>query len=42
MVKQLTTFLTLKMIDQLDSKQKSLTAFLDYILYKHNLSEQGV
>ena len=42
MAKQLTTFLTLKMIDQLDSEQKSLTALLDDILYKHNLSEEGV
>ena len=42
MAKQLTTFLTLKLIDQLDSVQKSLTALLDDILYKHNLSEEAI
>jgi purine catabolism regulator len=40
MANQLTTFLTMKLIDQLETEQKSLTALLDDILYKHNLTEE--
>jgi len=39
MAKQLTTFLTLKLIDQLDMEQRTLTALFDDILFKHNLME---
>jgi PucR family transcriptional regulator, purine catabolism regulatory protein len=39
MAKQLVTFLTLKVIDQLDSEQKILTALLDDILFKHIFNE---
>ncbi len=39
MAKQLTTFLTLKLIDQLDMEQRTLTALFDDILFKHNLKE---
>lgn len=40
MAKQLTTFLTLKLMDQLDMEQKTLVALLDDILFKHNLNEE--
>jgi purine catabolism regulator len=40
MANQLTTFLTLKLIDQVETEQKMLTALLDDILYKHNLTEE--
>jgi PucR family transcriptional regulator, purine catabolism regulatory protein len=40
MANQLTTFLTMKLIDQLETEQKILTALLDDILYKHNLTEE--
>ncbi len=40
MANQLTTFLTLKLIDQLETEQKMLTALLDDILFKRNLSEE--
>lgn len=40
MAKQLTTFLTLKLIDQLDTEQKTLSALLDDILFKKNLNEE--
>lgn len=40
MASQLTTFLTMKLIDQLETEQKMLTALLDELLYKRNLSEQ--
>jgi purine catabolism regulator len=39
MAKQLTTFLTLKLIDQLDMEQRTLTALFDDILFKQNLKE---
>ena len=42
MASQLATFLTLKLIDQLDTEQKTLTALLDELLYKRNLSEQDL
>lgn len=42
MAKQLTTFLTLKLIDRIDSEQKTLTALLDDMLFKHNLSEDDL
>ena len=40
MAGQLTTFLTIKLIDQLETEQKMLTALLDELLYKRNLSEE--
>lgn len=40
MANQLTTFLTMKLIDQQEIEQKMLIALLDDILYKHNLSEE--
>ncbi|MCX7779653.1 MAG: PucR family transcriptional regulator ligand-binding domain-containing protein [Negativicutes bacterium] len=40
MANQLATFLTLKLIDQLEAEQKILTALLDHILFKNNLSEE--
>lgn len=40
MASQLTTFLTMKLIDQLETEQKMLTSLLDEILYKRNLSEE--
>lgn len=39
MAKQLTTFLTLKLIDQMDMDQRTLTALFDDILYKQKLNE---
>lgn len=40
MAAQLTTFLTIKLADQLEMEQKMLTALLDELLYKRNLNEQ--
>lgn len=40
MAAQLTTFLTIKLADQLETEQKMLTALLDELLYKRNLNEQ--
>jgi purine catabolism regulator len=40
MAGQLTTFLTIKLFDQLETEQKMLTALLDELLYKRNLSEE--
>ena len=39
MASQLTTFLTMKLIDQLETEQKMLTSLLDELLYKCKLSE---
>lgn len=39
MAKQLVTFLTLKLNDQLDAERKILTALFDDILFKHKLTE---
>ena len=40
MASQLTTFLTLKLVEQLETEQKLLTALLDELLYKRHLSEE--
>lgn len=40
MASQLTTFLTMKLIDQLETEQKMLTSLLDELLYKRNLNEE--
>lgn len=40
MAGQLTTFLTIKLFDQLETEQKMLTSLLDELLYKRNLSEE--
>jgi purine catabolism regulator len=40
MAKQLTTFLSLRMLDQIETEQKVLAALLDDILFKHDLKEQ--
>ncbi|MBP2638661.1 MAG: regulator of polyketide synthase expression [Firmicutes bacterium] len=40
MAKQLVTFVTLKLIDQLDAEQKVLTALFDDILFKRILKEE--
>ena len=40
MATQLATFLTMKLIDQLEAEQKMLIALLDELLYKRNLNEQ--
>jgi purine catabolism regulator len=40
MASQLTTFLTMKLIDQLETVQKMLTSLLDELLYKRDLSEE--
>ncbi len=40
MAGQLTTFLTIKLFDQLETEQKMLTSLLDDLLYKRNLSEE--
>lgn len=40
MATQLATFLAMKLLDQLETEQKMLTALLDELLYKRNLSEQ--
>lgn len=42
MANQLTTFLTMKLIDKLETEQKMLTALLDDVLYKHNLNEEAL
>lgn len=42
MASQLATFLTIKLIDQLETEQKTLTALLDELLYKRNLVEQDL
>ena len=40
MAAQLTTFLTMKLMDQLAIEQKMLTSLLDELLYKRSLSEE--
>jgi purine catabolism regulator len=40
MATQLTTFLALKLLDQIETEQKMLTSLLDDILFKQNLDEQ--
>jgi purine catabolism regulator len=40
MASQLTTFLTMKLIDQLETERKMLTSLLDELLYKRNLNEE--
>ena len=42
MAKQLVTFVTLRLIDLLDTEQKMLTALLDDILFKHSLTEDDL
>lgn len=40
MAKQLTTFLSLRLLDRIETEQKILAALLDDMLFKHNLEEQ--
>ncbi len=39
MAKQLTTFLSLRLLDRIETEQKVLAALLDDILFKHNFEE---
>ena len=42
MIKQLVTFITLKLVEKLDAEQKILIALLDDILFKHSLPEKSL
>ncbi len=42
MANQVAVFLTLKLMERLDTEQKMLSSLLDDVLYRHNLSEEQI